>query len=193
MKRLHSKPRFRGALRFGTVFFFLISGFAIHFGYADEKPIKTDSKHLEKNDKIHVTADRLISDNNAGYAEFIGNVRATQENSVITSDRLKIFYNRNRSNKETFSVGEESIHKMVATGNVNIKFDDRVAEAQEAVYNTETRILVLTGQNSKIISGNDSISGEKITFYRADGRINVESGNKKRVEAIFFSGEKGLK
>jgi len=26
-----------------------------------------------------------------------------------------------------------------------------------------------------------------------DGRINVESGNKKRVEAVFYSGQKGKK
>jgi lipopolysaccharide export system protein LptA len=54
-------------------------------------------------------------------------------------------------------------------------------------------VLVLSGNNSKIISENDSISGEKITFYRTDGRINVESGNKKRVEAVFYSGQKGTK
>jgi len=90
-------------------------------------------------------------------------------------------------------VSEESINKIVAKGNVEIKFDNRVATAQQAIYNTETMVLVLSGNNSKIISENESISGEKITFYRIDGRINVESGNKKRVEAVFYSGQKGIK
>jgi len=51
----------------------------------------------------------------------------------------------------------------------------------------------LSGNNSKIVSGNNSISGEKITLYRTTGRINVESSGGKRVEAVFYSGEKGLK
>ncbi len=54
-------------------------------------------------------------------------------------------------------------------------------------------VLVLSGNNSKVIGENDSISGEKITFYRIDGRIDVESGNNKRVEAVFYSGQKGIK
>ena len=53
-------------------------------------------------------------------------------------------------------------------------------------------MLVLSGPNSKIVSGSDSVAGEKITIHRANGRINVESGGEKRVNAVFFSGGKGL-
>ena len=160
--------------------------------YSDDtspNPVKGDGG----NGAIHITSDKLMADKKAGYAEFIGHVKTTQGDTVITSDRLKIFYNKNIANNGPLSVKEESIHKIVAKGNVKIKFDNRVATAQQAVYNTETMVLVLSGNNSKIISGNDSISGEKITFYRTDGRINVESGNKKRVEALFYSGQKGIK
>lgn len=161
--------------------------------YANDTPRNPKKKSSGGNGAIHITSDKLISDNKAGYAEFIGNVKATQDDTVITSDRLKIYYKKNIANKEPLSVSEESIHKIVAKGNVEIKFDNRVATAQQAIYNTETMVLVLSGNNSKIISENESISGEKITFYRIDGRINVESGNKKRVEAVFYSGQKGIK
>ena len=76
--------------------------------------------------------------------------------------------------------------------NVKIIFDDKTAISQRAVYTTDSRILVLTGPDSKIISGKDSISGEKITLYRADDRIIVESGKEKQVEAVFFSKQGGL-
>ena len=162
--------------------------------YADDTSGKPKNKSPEGNDgAIHITSDKLISDNKAGYAEFIGNVKAIQDGTVITSDRLKIFFKKNIANKGSLSVNEESIHKIVAKGTVEIKFDNKVATAQQAVYNTETKVLVLSGNNSKIISEKDSISGEKITFYRIDGRINVESGNKERVEAVFYSGQKGIK
>ncbi len=74
---------------------------------------------------------------------------------------------------------------------MKIRFDNRVAVTQQAVYITESRILILTGTGSKVTSGNNSISGSKITLYRVDGRITVESSSEKRVEAVFYSEEKG--
>jgi len=54
--------------------------------------------------------------------------------------------------------------------------------------------LVLSGENSRITSENNLISGEKIIMYRNDGRIIVESGeNKGRVEAVISSAGSGLK
>lgn len=188
----HFNQQYFKALKYWAVFFLLIFCFLIHTAYANDMS-QQPQKSPGENGAIHITSDKLISDNNAGYAEFIGNVKATQDDTVITSDKLKIFYKKKIVNKGPLSVNEESIHKIVATGNVEIKFDNRVATAQQAVYNTETMVLVLSGENSKVISKNDSISGEKIIFYRTDGRINVESGNKKRVEAVFYSGQKGIK
>lgn len=181
-------------LRYWALFFLLIFCFLIPMAYANDSSGKPKNKSPEGNEEaIHVTSDKLVSDNKAGYAEFIGNVKAIQGDTVITSDRLKIFYKKNIVNKGPLSVSEESINKIVANGNVEIKFDNRVATAQQAVYNTETKVLVLSGNNSKITGEKDSISGEKITFYRIDGRINVEGGDKKRVEAVFYSGQKGIK
>ena len=162
-------------------------------GYADEKPQHTDARSLSEDRKIHITADKLISDNKVDYAEFIGNVRVTQEDTVITADRLKIFVNKNSDNKGASGVGTQSINKIIASGNVKINFDNKVAVTRQAVYNTETGVLILSGDNSRIISGKDSISGEKITLYRTTGRITVESSKEKRVEAVLYSDEKGLK
>ncbi len=189
----HFNQQYFKALRYWAVFLSLIFCLVIHMAYANDTTRNPKQKSPGKNEAIHITSDRLAADNKAGYAEFIGNVKATQGDTVITSDKLKIFYKKNIANKGPLSVNEESIHKIVADGNVEIKFDNRVATAHQAVYNTETMVLVLSGNNSKIISDKDSISGEKITFYRTDGRINVESGNKKRVEAVFYSGKKGKK
>jgi lipopolysaccharide export system protein LptA len=162
------------------------------FVCAEDKPNFTDTHKNKKNEKLHITADKLISDHEAKYAEFIGNVMATQRDTVITADKLKIFFKRGMDNKKNPLAGDESIKKIVANGNVQIKFDNRVAVTQQAVYITETRVLVLSGADSKVISGNNSISGEKITVYRTDGRIQVESGKGERVEAVFYPGEKGI-
>ena len=192
MRRLRYNQNSDRILFFMATAFMLVAVLMMPLTYADDKPNFTDTRKDKKNEKIHITADKLISDNEAKYAEFIGNVRATQRDTVITADRLKIFYKKDLDNKKNPPVGDESIKKIVANGNVQIKFDNRVAVTQQAVYITKTRVLVLSGADSKIISGNDSISGEKITIYRTDGRIKVESGKGERVEAVFYPGEKGI-
>jgi len=87
-------------LFFATAFILLACLVATPSGYADEKPRDTDTRNLAKDQKIHITADKLISDNNADYAEFIGNVRATQEDTVITAAKLKIFFKKNPQKKK---------------------------------------------------------------------------------------------
>ena len=160
------------------------------FAFADDKPLK--SNNYNENKKIHIKSDKLISDSEAMNVEFVGNVRATQGTTVITANRLKIFYKKSLNN-ENLDADEESIEKIVANGNVTIRFDDKTATTEKAEYITETRIIVLTGVDSKVTSGKNFISGEKITLYRDNDRITVESSSEKRVEAEFYSGEKGIK
>ena len=160
------------------------------YTFAAEKIQKQKKDDGEK--KIHITADRLIADGNSNNAEFIGNVRAVQETTVITSEKLKIFYKKDSSGIKDNSKGDESIKEIIATGNVKILFDDKIAETQQAVYTTETRILVLNGPDSKVTSGKNIVSGSKITFFRDDGRVKVEGSGNRRVEALFESGGKGL-
>ncbi len=163
--------------------------FKVFFAYADDSATnpEKDSK------KIHITSDRLVADNEAMLAEFTGNVVATRETDVITADRLKIFYKKGVNKKEKPAAGEEMIKKIVANGNVVIKFDDKVAMAQQAVYTAETGIIVLTGPNSKVTSGDNFISGEKITLYRSDDRMIVEGSKEKRVESVFYSKDNNMK
>jgi lipopolysaccharide export system protein LptA len=43
-----------------------------------------------------------------------------------------------------------------------------------------------------VTSGDNTITGETITFYRADGRFTVEGGSKGRVTAVILPAESGL-
>jgi len=153
---------------------------------ADEAQLKPNPPKVgDADQQMHITSDSMISNNKTNYAEFIGNVKVTQGTTVIVANRLKIFFENKLDNQDNLGMNEESIKKIVANGNVTINFDNKVAVSEQAVYITQTKILVLTGANSKITSGKDSVSGEKITIYRDDGRINVESNDKEKVEAVF--------
>ncbi|MBW1777682.1 MAG: hypothetical protein JRJ54_08815 [Deltaproteobacteria bacterium] len=177
------KCAFQGALFLGMLLLLIAPATA-------EDPPAADAKNPD--DVIYITSDRLFSDNNARYAEFIGNVRAVQGTTVITGDRLKVYYKSDLQSVESQGPGEESIQKLESTGNVVIEFDNRVAKAQKAIYITDSRILILTGPDSSLTSGKNVVTGEKITLYREDGRIEVESGETGRVEAVFYQKGKGL-
>ena len=168
-----------------TAALIIMPGLTLSSAFAEEEDFK-------KSKKIYITSDKLITDSEAKCAEFIGNVRAVQEDTVITADSLKVFYKKVEDSNKSLTSSEGSIEKIVSSGNVEINFDDKVAVAQHAVYTSATGVLVLTGPNSKVTSGANFVSGEKITLYRSEDRMTVESGDKKRVEAIFYSEEKGI-
>lgn len=153
-----------------------------------------ESKSSSEADKpIHITSDQLIINDMTKEAEFKGNVLATQENTIIQSDTLQIFYKKDQPALENVPNSVQSIQKIIAKGNVKINFDNRLAEADQAVYTADNGILELTGDNCKVTSEKNMISGKKIIFHRNDGRIQVESGqNSKRVEAVIRSDGKGL-
>jgi lipopolysaccharide export system protein LptA len=174
---------------FSLAVIFLFNLMCVSFTVAAEKEKKTSSKNDQKNKQIHIVADKLKANNEAKYAEFIGNVKVTQDDTTITSDRLKIYSKRGLVGNQKRGSSEESIEKIVASGNVKIQFDNRTAMAENAVYTVKNRVLVLSGGNARIVSGKNTLTGSKITYYRGDGRINVDG----RIHAVFFSKGKGLK
>ena len=158
-------------------------------GTAGSDPPKPASADPEAT-KIHITAQRLVSDTTHNVAEFTGNVLARQGDTQITADSLKIFIAGKSEAGEASP--EQSLEKLVATGNVEIKFDNRLAVARQAVYITAQRMLILNGPGATITSGDNTITGETITFYRADGRFTVEGGSNGRVKAVILPEKSGL-
>lgn len=143
---------------------------------------------------IEITADRLISDTQNHLARFEGSVKAVQGDTTIEADQLLIYYKTDGSTQPAAAAaaGTDALSKIVASGNVRIKFDNRLAVTDEAVYITDQRMLTLTGTPARVTSGQDQVSGKVIRFYRDSGRIEVQGGGGKQIEAIFHSGEKGI-
>jgi lipopolysaccharide export system protein LptA len=153
---------------------------------ADEVPKGTIKEGLED---LHATSDKVIFDSAEHYAEMIGNVKVTQGETVITANTLKIHYHNNKPTTPNQLPGNDTVEKIVAKGNVRIELDSGIALSDEAVYHTDIRELILTG-GAKLIRGENTISGSKITINRKNGRVTVESSDKKPVEAFIFSNEK---
>jgi lipopolysaccharide export system protein LptA len=143
-----------------------------------------------KNEKIRIIADKLFAEIDAGVIEFVGNVKATQAETVITADRLKIMYNPDATKGQTNALKAVSIEKIIASGHVKINYNNIIAETDEAEYTMKSEVLVLIGEQSKVTQEGHSITGTKFTLHRADGKITVESSEKNRVKAVFHPSEK---
>jgi len=153
---------------------------------ADRSKAETSDAKSE-NSPIIITAEQLDSDNKAKFAEFIGNVKATQADFVITSDKLRIYYKGELLNSEKKGNDEEVLKKIVATGNVKITSDQYIAKTEKLEYDTASMTIILTGENSTVINGKNSITGSKIILYQKDGRIKVLGSKNKRIKAEFFT------
>jgi lipopolysaccharide export system protein LptA len=141
-----------------------------------------------QDEPIQITADQLISNNEEQYADFIGNVKVVQADWVITSDKLRIYYKGNLLNPEEKSDStEQSLRKIVATGHVAIRSEQYSADAEKAEYDTAAETIVLSGEDSKLFKGKNSITGSKITLYQKEGRVEVEGSKNKRIKAVFYS------
>ena len=86
MKESPFKHHYRRTFGFWTVIFLLAASTVISPALAEDISGNSDTTGRKNNEKIHITADKLISDNTSGYAEFIGDVRASQGENVITAD-----------------------------------------------------------------------------------------------------------
>lgn len=158
--------------------------------HAQVKTPKTAPKEAkDTGEPIQISADSLLADDIQKFAEFIGNVKAVQGTTEITADRMKIFYRGNPDPGTSDPGGTGAIEKIVATGNVNILFDDMTATGREAVYTMADRLLVINGPGATVTKPESgTMSGARILVYRETGRIQFE-GN---VKGVFYPGDKGL-
>ena len=139
---------------------------------ADNKPLTSD---------LLVVSDEMVAEQGQSMVEFIGHVKATRDDTVLEADSLKVFFH----NSDTQPQDQNNVKKIVATGNVSYTAGERKAYADKAIYTTQDEVLILTGNSPKLLTGKSYVTGKKITLFRNEDRVVVESGGKSRVQAFF--------
>jgi len=134
---------------------------------------------------IEITADRLVTNNTEKWADFLGAVKAVQGKFTMTSDALRVYYTGDLMSPPKDQPMRSSVEKFVAKGRVHIVTDQYTTDSQQAEYVQATDILTLTGPNSRVVSGGNTITGPKIVLQRAEGKAVVEGVGSERVKAVF--------
>lgn len=122
---------------------------------------------------ITVKADHLQADNKGKIAVFTGKVVSRQEDVVIYSDRLEIYYG------ET----SDDVDKIIAIGNVRIVQTNRVGTGGHAVFENKEGKITLT-INPRVTQDKDTVTGKVITYFMDQDMSVVDSGDNTRVEAV---------
>jgi lipopolysaccharide export system protein LptA len=97
--------------------------------------------------------------------------RADSEQGSIQADQIDLFF----SDSSTAS-GTKQLTRAVATGDVNVRQEDRRGTSERAEYTaSEGKFVLSEGKPTLYSSTGDSTTGRQLTFYFADDRIVVDS------------------
>lgn len=145
------------SLASALLFTLLIVFFALN-SWAQEEAIKTSTS------PVKITSDQMEADKKKGTVVFKGNVVIRQEEGIIMSELLTVYYNE-----------QNEMEKIIAEGDVRINQNDRVGTCQLATYRLEDKSIVMEG-DPRIWRGGDVVEGEIITVFMDNDRMIVEGG-----------------
>ncbi|MBW2599125.1 MAG: lipopolysaccharide transport periplasmic protein LptA [Deltaproteobacteria bacterium] len=148
-----------------------------------EGPIKTTSKS-----PIHITSDRLDAYDDKGIVLFTGNVVATQDNTVINSDELYLYYDKKKGAGDSLAgitTGMRKIERIELKGNVTIKKETKIVTGDRAVFYDAEQRIIMTG-NAVMRDGDNVIKGNRITVFLDENRGVVDGSGGERVTAIIY-------
>lgn len=169
------------------VIFTIICLFFVQISFADKKnsKVKVKSVDSKKNEKKIVTtkSDSVLVGTKGQFVEFIGHFIGKYGDSKLTADRVKIFY-YSKAEKEMLKkrvverkFKNDTVKKIVAKGNVVIIAPEKKIVTDTAIYTDKTGLLVLTGKNTQVETGENKISGTRIEYNVNTGQMSVEGAN----------------
>jgi lipopolysaccharide export system protein LptA len=128
-----------------------------------EPPRQDFRKYIKKSDPIDIKSDRLEAHNKERKVIFEGNVQARQSDVLIFADRLTTYYDK----------AGKDVDRIVAEGSVKITQADKVGTSREAVFENQSRKIVMMG-DPHLWQGKDELRGDEITVYLDEDRVLVE-------------------
>lgn len=128
---------------------------------------------------INITSDKLIAQENIGLYTFIGNVVAKRKDATLYADKMDVYKDK--------ATGDVS--KIVCIGNVVITQPNKIAKANEGIYELKDQKVTLIG-NAYVKSDKNVIKSDMIVYY-LDKKYAVAQGTKnERVDVTIYPNEK---
>ena len=142
------------------------------------------------NEPTVVTSDRLQADYLHNVGTFEGNVLAVDPRITVRADKMTVFF----GSTGAATNASRSIQRLIAEGGVVITQEKRKATGERAEYTAADGKVVLTG-NPQVQTTEGTVTGQKITFWREQQKMDVETGSTEtnRTRLIFYPEEQRKK
>jgi lipopolysaccharide export system protein LptA len=101
---------------------------------------------------------------------FVGNVRVVDPKIIMRADKMIVHFGQGGTNTTS------SIQKIIAEGGVEIAQENKKSKSDHAEYTAADGKVVLTG-NPQVQSPDGVVTGEKVTFWRGQSKMDVESSS----------------
>lgn len=99
-----------------------------------------------------------------------GDARAVRGEVEVLGDELRAYYRENAN-------GESEVWRLDALGNVRIVSKSETAYGSRAIYNADQKVLVVDGENPRLVSGNDTLTATQQLEYWETRRFAVARGD----------------
>ncbi len=136
------------------------------FGSNDREPIQIEAKELQVQDKTQ-------------SAVFSGDVLVTQGDAVLKTQRLIVHYDGSAAGGV-----QQRISKLEASGRVYIASKDQTATGEEATFDMDRQIMVMTGKEVVLSQGPNVVVGNRLTVNLKTGQADLDATRTGRVKVL---------
>lgn len=139
---------------------------------------------VDSGEQIRIKANQLEVDDKANTVTFIGQVNAVQGKTVLTCDKMVIYYTKKSDDPTKATQGGREIVKIHVIGHVKVVQEDKTATGRQGLYELAAKRIELWG-DPKIIQGGNTLTGQKVIVYLEESRAVVQGG-RNQVEALII-------
>ena len=136
------------------------------FGSNDREPIQIEAKELQVQDKSQ-------------SAVFSGDVVVTQGDAVLKTQRLVVYYDGSAAGGVN-----QRIARLEASGRVLIASKDQKATGQNASFDMNRQMMVMTGKEVVLSQGPNVVTGNRLTVNLKTGQADLEAPKDGRVRVL---------
>ena len=128
------------------------------FGSNSKEPIQIEAEQLEVEDKTN-------------SATFKGDVVVSQGETQLKTERLRVFYDGSAAGDV-----QQKISRLEASGRVYITAKDQTATGDQASFDMNRQMMVMTGKEVVLSQGPNVVVGKKLTVNLKTGTANLQGG-----------------
>lgn len=156
---------------------------ATALAHAADQPVR------DRDQPVHLSADKAELNNTTGVSVYTGDVVLTQGTMVIHGDKMTVYTDDQHQLKKSVVVGQPATYEQVPEGKKE-KVHAR-APRMEYYASAPERVVLLGG--AKLWQGKNTFTGEHIVYEVATDKVNAQSGENQRIHITLYPKKEGKK